>query len=179
MDRDFFIKLSFGTHKVADLLGGEKELKENVNSLLADLLIFCEENPITLDQKRNILPRTLRKIDALQNYFMKVKGVGNVDPKNFLILEKEYSRIPSILIQYLESHKTQEVSSVPSSSLSVRQKKIIELIRNKEKTQVWELQKVLPEVTKRTLRRDLDELIKLQLVQRQGQWNAVFYRMKV
>ncbi|MBI1984787.1 MAG: DeoR family transcriptional regulator [Candidatus Wildermuthbacteria bacterium] len=184
MDKDFFIKLAFGTHKVADLLKDGKALKESANSLLADLMVFCEDNPVTLDQKRNILPRTLRQIEGLQRYFAQARFSNkSINPKNFLILEKEYSRIPAMLIGFLGSQKAPEVLAPKPEmkqepSLSQRQRRIIELLRNKETTQVWELQKVLPEVTKRTLRRDLDELLKLNLVERQGEWNAVFYRMK-
>ena len=64
------------------------------------------------------------------------------------------------------------------ANLSGRQTRIMEIIRNKPKTQVWELQKVLPEVTKRTLRRDLDNLLYRELIIRQGEWNEVFYQVR-
>ena len=63
--------------------------------------------------------------------------------------------------------------------LTQRQKKIIEFLRAKENAQVWELQKILPEVTKRTLRRDLDELLQKNLVERKGAWNEVSYELKL
>lgn len=66
----------------------------------------------------------------------------------------------------------------PMAQLTQRQRKIIEFLRAKENAQVWELQKVLPEVTKRTLRRDLDELLQKNLVERKGAWNAVSYELK-
>ena len=64
------------------------------------------------------------------------------------------------------------------ANLSGRQTRIMEIIRNKPKTQVWELQKVLPEVTKRTLRRDLDNLLYRELIIRQGEWNEVSYQIR-
>ena len=64
------------------------------------------------------------------------------------------------------------------ANLSGRQTRIMEIIRNKPKTQVWELQKVLPEVTKRTLRRDLDNLLYRHLIIRQGEWNEVSYQIR-
>lgn len=179
MDRDFFVKVVFGTHKVADLLPDKeaaKQMKECGNQLLGDLLLFCEANPVTIEQKRNILPRTLRKIDALQKNLMEAEGMGSgkVDPKNFFILQKECAKIPNILISFLEQQKPETLEY----NFSMRQKKILELLKNKEKTQVWELQKVLPEVTKRTLRRDLDSLLALNLIERKGEWNNVFYVYK-
>ena len=53
---------------------------------------------------------------------------------------------------------------------------MLEILRYKEKVQVWELKKLLPDVTKRTLRRDVDDLLKRNLVVREGEWNDIFYR---
>src|SRR3989344_6633929 len=104
MDRDFFIKLVFGTHKVADLLTKEgkqgSQLKTAANNLLSDLLIICEENPVTLEQKKNILPRTLRGIGQVQSILNSVKEGSKVNPKNFAILEQEYKKIPDLLVAF-------------------------------------------------------------------------------
>ena len=84
------------------------------------------------------------------------------------------SRIPSRSV-----HGFDEKSKVQDKSiLTSRQKRIIDFLGTKQNVQVWELQKVLPEVTKRTLRRDLDELLQKNLVERKGEWNAVAYELK-
>ncbi len=181
MDRDFFVKVVFATHKVAALLPDGEEIKKMANKLLSDLLLFCEENPITIDQKRNILPRTLREIDSVLVALKKEKWAN---PKNLLVLEKEYRKIPQMLIAFLEenvesvSAKVGAEPGLAQNSLTARQHKILEFLKNKEKAQVWELQKILPEVTKRTLRRDLDNLLSLNLIERKGEWNNVFYTVK-
>lgn len=199
MDRDFFVKLVFATHRVADILPNGGQIKKLANQLLADLLLFCDANPVTVEQKRNILPRTLRQVEMVVNSLNSVKNVSPINQKNFEILENEYTKIPKILIGFLEQNKPlapmieQPASVVESLSvqekpktaqkpseknLSPRAHKILELLKNKEKIQVWELQKVLPEVTKRTLRRDLDELLALNLIERKGEWNNVFYTIR-
>jgi DNA-binding HxlR family transcriptional regulator len=61
---------------------------------------------------------------------------------------------------------------------SLRARKILGLLDAKGKAQAWELQKVLPQVTKRTLRRDLDTLVQKGLLERKGQWNTVFYQIR-
>jgi DeoR/GlpR family transcriptional regulator of sugar metabolism len=43
---------------------------------------------------------------------------------------------------------------------------------------VMGLQAILPDVTKRTIRRDLDELIRLGRVVRTGDYNGVSYQLK-
>jgi len=58
---------------------------------------------------------------------------------------------------------------------SDRQQKIIEFLSDKEKAQVMDLQAVLPTVTKRTIRRDLDELLSVGEIVRMGEFNQVFY----
>ena len=212
MDRDFFIKLVFGTHKVVDLLTKEgkqgSQLKTAANNLLSDLLVICEENPVTLEQKKNILPRTLRGIGQVQNILNSVKEGSKVNPKNFVILEQEYKKIPDLLVEFFVSQNllnsvkeeggvdnlakprmlegsdlTLRPAFVPPvigtpARLSARQEKILEFLKTKEKAQVWELQKMLLEpVTKRTLRRDMDDLMQKGRVERQGEWNGVFYKL--
>ena len=116
-----------------------------------------------------------------------LKNNSKIEKKYLLIIEKEYQKI----VQWLQEQSlaiaqdasvNSDVSYVQKpkeeNSLSERQKRILGILQNKEKTQVWELQKVLTEVTKRTLRRDLDELLSLNLIERKGEWNAVFYRLK-
>src|SRR3989344_1815616 len=178
MDRDFFIKVVFATHRVAEMLPENQRIKQLANQLLGDLLLFCEDNPVTLEQKRNILPRTLREIESLLAALSKGNPSAQlrVNPKNFLVLEKEYRKIPQMLIAFL-GENVESVGArlglaqngLAQNSLTARQHKILELLKTKEKAQVWELQKVLPEVTKRTLRRDLDSLLNLNLIERKGE----------
>ncbi len=187
MNRDFFIKVVFGTHRVAEFLQEKASIKEVANQLLADLLLFCENTQVTMEHKRNILPRTLREIEALNVYFAKAKNSSPIDPKNFLILEKEYRKISKMLVGFLEQNnvsqekqedEAKKKEDIGAPAIPQRQQKILELLKNKEKAQVWEIQRVFPEVTKRTLRRDLDNLLTLNLIERKGEWNNVFYQYK-
>lgn len=60
---------------------------------------------------------------------------------------------------------------------TARQKKILDIVKRVPKTQVADIIKHLPNVTKRTIRRDLDLLLKEGRVQRMGEWNQVFYEI--
>ena len=66
----------------------------------------------------------------------------------------------------------------PSDELTSRQKKIIEFLSKNEKAQVMDLQAVLPAITKRTIRRDLEELLEANKIARFGEFNQVFYKIK-
>ncbi|MBI2050007.1 MAG: DeoR/GlpR transcriptional regulator [Candidatus Staskawiczbacteria bacterium] len=61
--------------------------------------------------------------------------------------------------------------------ISERQKKILQILNEKGKAQVSDFKNVLIDVTKRTIRRDLDELLKNGKIVRVGEWNQVFYQI--
>ncbi len=190
MNRDFFVKLTLGAYRVTDVLpsqGQEKgEIRSLANSVLAHLILFSETNPTTQEQRQSLIPKIQEEIGSLVGYFTELKNSGKVERKYSLILEKEYQKIAkwlgeqSFKMPQTRPFETPQVLQEKREdvSLSERQRKILGILQNKEKTQVWELQKVLSEVTKRTLRRDLDDLLQHNLIERKGEWNAVFYRMK-
>jgi len=65
----------------------------------------------------------------------------------------------------------------PTGEITERQKKIIEFIEKNNRAQVMDLQTVLPDITKRTIRRDLDELLGAGKIARKGDFNQVFYQI--
>ncbi|MDO8474015.1 MAG: hypothetical protein Q7S62_00450 [bacterium] len=198
MNHDFFIKLTLGAYRVTDLLPpaehAKAEIRSLANAVLVNLILFSENNPITSEQRKSLIPKIQEEIGSLVGYVIGLKSNSKIETKYLLILEKEYQKIAQWLDEQsfdpsteLGAQGRQAQVSVPvevpqkkeeDGSLSERQRKIMGILQNKEKTQVWELQKVLTEVTKRTLRRDLDDLLQHNLIERKGEWNAVFYRMK-
>lgn len=68
-------------------------------------------------------------------------------------------------------------SKASEFSISSRQKKILQILNEKGKAQVSDFKTVLEDVTKRTIRRDLDELLKNNEIIRVGEWNQVFYQL--
>lgn len=67
--------------------------------------------------------------------------------------------------------------NISGSKMSERQKKILEIIANKGSAQVSDIIKEIPNITKRTIRRDIDELLKGSKIIRNGEWNKVFYQV--
>jgi hypothetical protein len=63
-----------------------------------------------------------------------------------------------------------------SSKALTRQAKILEILAKREKAQVADLIKGLPNITKRTIRRDLRDLLKEGKITRIGSFNQVFYQ---
>lgn len=67
---------------------------------------------------------------------------------------------------------------VIEKSANARQQKILEILKEKGKAQVWEIKNIFPEITKRTLRRDFRYLLKRGFVERLGERNETFYQIK-
>lgn len=70
---------------------------------------------------------------------------------------------------------TMEKSNI---EVSDRQKRILDILKQKEGVQVWEVKDSFPDVSKRTLRRDFRKLLKDGLVERKGKKNTTFYKLK-
>jgi DNA-binding transcriptional ArsR family regulator len=198
MNQDFFIALTLATHRVLELFPAEQHVKlrlsESANRALADLILITQKNPVTDEQRRLVVPRCLRELEYLQDLLTESQNENWIRPENFLVLRKQYRKLAreledlDLVLQETKNGreadrqepKREKTESVRvNGSLSQRQTKILEILRTRQKAQVRELQRVLPEVTKRTLRRDLDDLLKSGLVERQGEWNSVVYRVRV
>ena len=93
----------------------------------------------------------------------------------------EQEALPSVqLTQGLDSPLLPEILGLEQSKAEVsdRQKRILDILKQKEGVQVWEVKDVFPDVSKRTLRRDFSKLLKDGLVERKGERNTTFYKLK-
>ena len=206
MNTDFFVRLIVATHKVVNTLPKEDllrtQVQDSANKLLVSLILLAQENPMAAEQRRTVATKAIREIGELMAYLNYAKRIAQINPQNFVVLEREYNKVGEFLRKLHQSNTELALYQAgsgaalsrspksfspkppksdlgaPKSDLSTRQTRILELMRNKPKVQVWELQKVLPEVTKRTLRRDLDGLLERSFIIRQGEWNQVFYQIR-
>ena len=175
MDRDHLIKLTLAAYKVTDIFPKEEPLRflirEKANQILADSI------------SKEKIEKTRKDIEIINSYFEVAEKQDWVDELNFLVLKREYAKIK-------EGLKSKKGSANPiisqknpnpaghQSDLSERCRKILEILRQKERAQVWEFKKIFPEVTKRTLRRDFEFLLKQRLIERAGENNNIYYKLK-
>ncbi len=82
--------------------------------------------------------------------------------------------------QQLKEEKTEAreepVKQDRKKKLNPRQEKILEMLKSKEKLQVKDIQEVIPQATKRTLRRDLGDLVEQRMIKRVGKGNVTYYQ---
>ncbi len=118
----------------------------------------------------------LEDIEVITSYLYFAKERGWISRMNLMITLKEYKEIKELLgeKQPVDNNVNKKEEDV---KLSDRKLKILEILKDKGKAQVSDIQKILVNVSKRTLRRDLDELLKTSKVKRFGEWNQVVYTL--
>jgi hypothetical protein len=66
-----------------------------------------------------------------------------------------------------------------TGSQILRQNRILEFLKEKGNAQVWEIQKIFPNVSKRTIRRDFRSMLKQGVIERTGERNTTAYKLKI
>ena len=163
---------------------------------------FCDKNGKMASEAFFGIEQNLNVLDS---YFEVAKWQNWVSFFEVLEIQKEYKGIREMITEEKEKTEVQEKidnliaetigeetlelaldkkevlenePEVEEGGLDERKKKIIEFLSKKERAQVWELNKVLPDVTKRTLRRDFHYLFEMGLIDRIGEKNNTFYQLK-
>jgi len=184
----------------------KNKAKEKTLSILENLTLLSKTEGWVSLKKERISIQLFGDIEVLEAYLKIARYQGWMDNMNFLILNREYERIKnSINLPQGSIMSSLEIITPPASSsyvstgdmsmkmekqfslssnqadhtaLSERQKKILEILNNKGKVQVADIIKTIPDITKRTIRRDLIEMIKVGIIERGGEWNKAFYQLK-
>lgn len=180
------------------------QMRELADEILAYFVVCLgsdsnSEDPGTVRSRSN-------QITALDSFFEVAKAQNWVKNDDILKLQEEYRKIiqdlkepeeqekkeqekkedketvsfPVQLTQGLDSPLLPETPILEQSKEEVtdRQKRILDILKQKEGVQVWEVKDVFPDVSKRTLRRDFRKLLKDGLVERKGERNTTFYKLK-
>ncbi|MFC1629772.1 DeoR family transcriptional regulator [Patescibacteria group bacterium] len=192
MRKEDFISFTSQLYKLTLLFPKKEPLRYKMRELADDILASLIPSQLeNISIEKNELKKSINDLEILDSYFEIAKSQNWVSLSEILNLQEEYSKIRGRTIKKfleiqvskvkdLKGEKKESISVRKSSdsSVSERQQKIIEILKEKEKSQVWEFKKVFPEVSKRTLRRDFEQLLSKGLVQRIGEYNMVFYKLK-
>jgi len=193
-----FLKLTNAVYKVLEFFPESDPLKNRAKdkalAIMDNLVLINETSGWASFQHEKIKVHVLEDIDMLLGYLWIAKSQGWLSSVNCLIIANEYEKISKSIEPLAELTQNlpviEKISPVQESTqesikpvlsnnnISDRQKKIIEFLEKNENAQVMDLQAVLPNVTKRTIRRDLDELLLTDKVTRLGEFNQVFYKIK-
>lgn len=182
MDKQYLIQLTLAVYQMSEWWSPNNLLKFKIRNLgdeiLSDFILISYENP-----GFNIRSRALKNIKVFQQDLKELRAQKLISRQDFLLFQKEYGRIFLEIEKLSVPEKTKivkeqrEIEKPSLGKLNQRQQKILNILRQKEKVQVWELKEFFLDTSKRTLRRDLEDLLKKTLIQRSGKWNKVFYTL--
>ena len=193
MPNQKYTELTNAVYNLLDFFPEDEPLKnkakEKALAVLGNLVLaFLSTNT----QKAEAASQALKDIEVLESYLYLGRKKRWVDNMNLMILLKEYDKIkeeikPLVALSKKEE-KSDKIISVDNSvnkeektvsrqKLSSRQEEILKVLEIQNKAQVADLKRVIPNVSKRTLRRDLDVLLKTGKIKRTGEWNQIFYQL--
>ena len=183
MTKERYTEIASAVYDIVEFFPDDEPLKQKIKEKALQImeslvLIFLSDNPSVNPKSAS---QALKDIDVLLSYLSLAKERGWVNNMNLMILFKEYEEIKGKLRPIAQDNAPVDNSvnkNKENVQLSSRQEKIIEILIRQEKVQVSDLQKALNNVSKRTLRRDLDELLKMGRVERFGEWNEIFYKLQ-
>jgi len=195
MTKDDFIKITNSLYQLT-LLFPKKEplryrMREVADEILAKLSLVFKENPekstIVGKTEKSTIVEILENVEILNSFFEVAKAQNWVSPVEILNLQTEYSKLKKELekspvigpiAETVEKSRPPKIYS-GQTYVNQRQEKILAFLRENNRAQVWELKKIFPEVSKRTLRRDFEQLVRQGLIERKGERNATYYSLKI
>ena len=168
MSTDFYKKLILAVYRVTELFPEGEPLKvqirESANKILADLSNYQYENISSA-------------VEAINSLFDLAEAQNWVDARNFLVLRREYDKIGKLSKKQAKTSLGKTVEKPRTTQ--ERKDRILEVLKEKKKIQLKELVQTFPQVSKRTLIRDLEELYRTGIVVRVGNGRASCYNIKL
>ena len=108
MNTDFFVRLIVATHKVVNILPKEDllrtQVQDSANKLLVSLILLAQENPVAAEQRRTVAAKAIREIGELIAYLNYAKRIAQINPQNFVVLEREYNKVGEFLRKLHQSN---------------------------------------------------------------------------
>lgn len=190
MERKDLIELTIKVYKITLFFPKKDPLRYKIRDVANRIL----ENFIALKNSNKedffIIAETKKDIDVLDSYLEISKWQNWVSYFDILNLKNEYVKIKNsfseidivknskeIKIPIEQSFHQEQKEDLKKKKLNIRQEKILDILKTKEMIQVWEVNRILPDVSKRTLRRDFEQLLKEGSVERIGEKNQTYYKL--
>lgn len=190
MTKERLAKLVFITYKATADFFEKEPLRISIRQKALDVV----SDYLIKDKNREVVYRLFENLDALLLYLevaKKEKKAEKMKQDIYIpVLIKEYQQMQEEAQSLIKqdnatrilnpvSATKKKVISVPGQEfLKQRHKKIIAILKKQEFAQIKDFKEIMPEVTKRTLRRDVDELLSKKFIERKGSRNSTVYVLK-
>ena len=181
------------------------KMREIATNILSDLIPSSDQTAPTAiltgfgpPPKQKGGNAAILNLELLDGFFEVAKAQDWVSPNEVLKLQQEYSKLRETLkkSEIPESVQKSVASLIPinlprgeivigpaqvigtTGGVESRQQEILNFLREKGRAQVWEVKQIFPELSKRTLRRDFEQLLAKKTIERIGERNNTFYQLK-
>ena len=204
MDKRYFVELTNKLYRLTFFFPIKEPLRHRVrevsDEILANLVLILEGE---LKERREAAFCVEKNIEMLDVLLELSKSQNWIEPDEIKKLQDSYGLIKSEVKDFndisrrqmakegtfyqkdtmLASPKKKEteeksLKEKKKVKLNKRQEKIIELLKKRDKMQVKDFQEFLKDATKRTLRRDLSDLVDQKIIERTGKGNMTYYTGK-
>ncbi|MBM3250903.1 MAG: DeoR family transcriptional regulator [Candidatus Nealsonbacteria bacterium] len=192
MDKQEIIDLTNKIYKLTLLFPKKEPLRYKIREKADEIL----ENFIVLDNrnsKNDLIFELKNDLEVLDSYFEVAKWQNWVSYFDVLAIQENYAKMgdnlktegeeKSLKIEFPAKVSEEQFSAdktlVANNKLDSRKERILEVLKEMGRVQVYQVKEIFPEVSKRTLRRDFEKLLKQGLVERIGERNETFYQLAV
>jgi hypothetical protein len=173
MEKDFLVQLAKNVYQLTLLFPKKEPLRYKIRELAIEIL----QKPDQQD------------FEVLNSFFEVAKAQNWVPLVDILAIQENYAKLAGELVKseekeiFLPKPEEKKIEAkfqpLTAKTLIERQEKIMAILKEKGRAQVWEMKQIFPQVSKRTLRRDFEFLLKQGVVSRIGEKNNTFYQVKV
>lgn len=194
MNKDHCLKLCLAVYKITKPFPEEEPLKLNIRKRVNDILVnLISVNPsATLIDKKKFF----KDVEILNSYFEIAQQQNWVHPDNFTILRREFIKLkqefsgtdmerftecnpPTPMLrrtkENIEKSSGLKFPEKVFGGLQERQKKILEIMKEKKECQISDFVNVFQGISRRTIQRDLEFLVERGLIKRQGEYRNMVY----
>jgi hypothetical protein len=188
MDKNFLIQLTNNLYHLTLLFPKKEPLRYKIRELAGDILVNLissptDRDPVSIDLGETGPPQVQGELEVLDSFFEVAKAQNWVKASEILEIQKEYDTLKKELKEFpakpvSEAQPRKIEKRITPITIFERQEKILEILKEKRKAQVGEFKEIFPEVTKRTLRRDFENLLNQGKIERIGERNGTFYQIK-
>lgn len=166
-----------------------REIADDILEKIVEWEVLNSPNPGEffsggISKKKDLIFEIEKDLELVKSFFNVVKWQNWVSYFDIIRIEEEYNKIGDYfkiqtkdLIQIKEKPIKERKADKPKILLDSRKRKILDILKDREKAQVGEIKEIMPDISKRTLRRDFDVLLKEGLVQRAGESNSTYYKL--
>lgn len=173
MDKDFLIKTTNELYRLTLFFPKKEPLKYKMREVASKILS---------DPKKE-------EFEILENFFFVAQNQNWVSPSDILAVKENYSKLKQEFEQEKqqvagnqaieeEAEVVREKIGENELLLPERQKKIINILKDRGRLQVSQAQHFFPQVSKRTLRRDFEQMFRQGIIERMGERNETFYKIR-